>query len=240
MNGIRNWAAAAMVLPMLACSSSESVTPDADPSSEPDAPEAGASAGTEFTDNQDVDHSAVTEVYVAYDVIFHWNAGGLLTGELDFGEDIVSVGTDARGEVVHFKCPEGVEQFHGGNVNFEVHIPKVAGTIDATGQVIRVEGAAFEFWGEVGGVTLTEEDALMVPIFDAADPSSSVLTLSRVQPAPAHALYSFDVNAVVGAVSGLTLKQSALFTLIDVAKPGLLSKGTQLSWAINLESPSAP
>ena len=225
-------------------------------------------AATKITEAQNVQlidnhafRSQVSRKFEASGVRFQWASpknflGMSKGGTLDFADDIVSVGTDEKGEIITFICPEVTKTSKlpfGLSTSFtgEVEIGMVAGSIDTiTGAgTIYLDDVNWLFWGSVESNTelgikkygIAERDAARVPVWSNRG-RGALIVLDNVT-AGAYAgqdagkiFSSFVVKAQQGVTPKQPLAQQLLISAInDLVFPGLLSQGTSLQWNIDLK-----
>lgn len=207
-------------------------------------------------------HSRDAEVrkyFPSENVLFEYTPKPILfgkpgPGELEFNEDIVSLGINSNGDVISFLCPQKIQKvdnmFISGNLKSEVEVGEVSGKIDpVTGEgIIYGDEMAWKFWGDIKvlgkKVSISKDDAAFIPIEDNAG-SGGLLALRNIERS-AHGkgnienvFASYVVKGMQGNPVGIQkgLLQETVIQGLNAYMPGFANGGTALQWNIDLMSP---
>ncbi|WP_152562984.1 MULTISPECIES: hypothetical protein [unclassified Prochlorococcus] len=202
-------------------------------------------------------HSLDSEVKLmleAEDVVFEYDPIDNKTGELLFGQSIISVGADKQGNILSFICPQRSFntslQGYTLTLTGEVEVGQVGGAIDPiTGEGnIYVDELKWLFWGNIttpngGSHGITKDEAAFIPIRDS-DNNSGLLTLASIEKS-AHGSGNIEnvfSSYFVSGQQGSTTQDNFLNTLmiegVNLLYPGLATEGTAIQWNIDLQDPT--
>ena len=207
----------------------------------------------ELHENHSLD-SKVELLLEAEDVVFQYDPIDGKTGELLFGQSIVSVGADTQGNILSFICPQ--RSFKTSLLGYtldltgEVEVGQIGGAIDPiTGEGnIYADELKWLFWGNIttpsgSSYGITKDEAAFIPIRDA-DNNSGLLTLASIEKS-AHGsgkIENFFSSYFVSGQQGSTTQDNFLNTLmiegVNLLHPGLATEGTAIQWNIGLQDPT--
>ena len=207
----------------------------------------------ELHENHSLD-SDVRLLLEAEDVVFQYDPIDGNPGELLFGQSIVSVGADTKGNILSFICPQRSfeTEFAGYKLTLkgEVEVGQVGGAIDpVTGDGnIYVDELKWLFWGNIttpngGSYGFTKDEAAFIPIRDT-DNNSGLLTLASIEKS-AHGsgnieniFSSYFVSGLQGSATQDSFLKDLMLQGINLLYPGLATEGTELGWNIDLQAPT--
>jgi len=194
-------------------------------------------------------------------VTFQWPAEGVdfsysaarrkKSGSLAFGEGIVRIGTNKKGKIKSFICPQPKVAFDvvidGKEVSFrglgEVEVDYVGGSIDpVTGQgKILLGGVEWRYWGKYTSGSenwsVTKEEAAIIPVRNMQ--SGKTLKARSKDTPEKDSFVSFSLNGLQKKAKGIQkgIRQEKIIEVVKAARPGFTSEGTSLKWSINAHSP---
>ena len=207
----------------------------------------------ELHDNHSLD-SKVELLLEAEDVVFQYDPIDGNSGELLFGQSIVSVGADTQGNILSFICPQRSFktslQGYTLDLTGEVEVGQIGGEINpATGEGnIYADELKWLFWRNIttpsgSSYGITKDEAAFIPIRDT-DNNSGLLTLSSIERS-AHGSGNIEnvfSSYFVSGLQGSTTQDNFLNTLIiegvTLLHPGLATEGTAIQWNIDLQDPT--
>ncbi|KZR65268.1 hypothetical protein [Prochlorococcus sp. MIT 1303] len=202
-------------------------------------------------------HSLDSEVKLileAEDVVFQYDPIDGNSGQLLFGQSIVSVGADKQGNILSFICPQRSfeTEFAGYKLTLkgEVEVGQVGGAIDTVTGEGNIYGDELKwlFWGNIttpngGSYGFTKDEAAFIPIRDT-DNNSGLLTLSSIERS-AHGsgnienvFSSYFVSGLQGSATQDSFLKDLMLQGINLLHPGLATEGTALQWNIDLQHPT--
>ena len=132
----------------------------------------------------------VRKYFPSENVLFEYTTKPILfgkpgPGELEFNEDIVSLGINSNGDVISFLCPQKIQKvdnmFISGTLKSEVEVGEVSGKIDpVTGEgIIYGDEMAWKFWGDIKvlgkKISISKDDAALFPSRIMLDQVGSLL-----------------------------------------------------------------
>jgi len=172
-------------------------------------------------------------------------------GSLEFGEGIVRIGTNRKGKIKSFICPQPEVAFDvligGKQVKFqglgEVEVDYVGGSIDpVTGKgKILLKGVEWRYWGEYTSGSenwsVAKEEAAVIPV---RNPNGGPTLKAESKETPEEGSFvSFSLQGLQKKAKGVQagIQQDKIIEVVKAARPGFTSGGTSLTWSINAHSP---